>query len=636
MGKFFLTYDELLKCIEIYKTDYPKQVEETLEIADQAIKALFKIPETMAADRWVDLGEPMDWLYNPTDDPEFTWILNRHDHMVHLGKAYLVTGKEIYAETFKKHILRWIEQNSVPTNITYEDATFFQKLGPWRLLEVGLRVQSWIWAYELMQKSPNLDETFLNAFFYSLSEHANYLCSYLGNTIINHATMHMQGLFMIGVVYDNHPRAAYWRQVALERLEVCMLHQINGDGVQEELSTHYHNASILFFGTPYLLAKKSGYLMSAWYEEKLKSMAAYTEATIRPDGISSPISDSNYSSEAFEYLGFIGLVLEDEHYTNVGHFTDQLLWLFGEDVYKKYKHVMGNKAVFNISKSFPKAGYYIMKDDNNYLFFDAAEMGGAHGHADVLSFEWMWKKQLIFSDPGCYTYEEGDWRRFFKGTKNHNTIAIDDMDQTEYLLSQKWGNPVAKPKLFRWINTNDYNFIDASHDGYQRLNNPVEHRRWLMQLKNPELIVIVDWLVGDGEHKIRQHFNLWKNASVNINSTAKTAEISYSSSDLGMNMNWYTYTGEKDDLTICEEKGWFSRKYAFKEEIPVINMDMSFKNKTGIVTICKPFDNGSNRKSKVFLEKVDIQIDPLSVDIFLLINNQKKKLTLLEDQICFD
>lgn len=612
MSTFYLNYEEMLQCAEILKNHFPIQTKNIIETADQSIKNLFMIPETMAADRWVDLGNPIDWLMNPTEDPEFTWILNRHEHMVCLGKSYLLTGDEVYSETFKNHIIGWINQNPVPTDVSYNDAIFFQQRGPWRLLEVGLRVQSWILAYELLQKSAVFTPDFLNKFFDSLSEHADYLCNYLGNTEINHATMHMQGLFMVSVVLDFHPRSAYWRQLATERLELCLLHQIDEDGVQIELSTHYHNASIMFFGTPYVLAQKSGFPFSSWYKEKLKSIAAYTQATIRPDGISSPISDSNWSEDAPDLLGFIGLALEDEYYLGIGSFSEPMLWMFGPESYEKYKTTAEKKALEIKSSSFPCSGYYVMKDAVHYLFFDAAQMGGAHGHADILNFEWMWNNQLIFSDLGCYTYEEGDMRRYFKSTRNHNTVAIDDMDQTPYFSSQKWDSPIAKPNLYRFYNKDDYFFIDASHDGYKRLSHPITHRRWLLLVKSFDLLIIVDWLEGEGSHSAKQHFNLSKDAFINRND--KTVNLSYPSSNTKMRMQWWTANNE-DDINIINGTGWISKKYAFKEEIPVIDATLSFDTKACIVTVCNPYHPENDKNLNIHSVKIDVTTKTIDIAI---------------------
>ena len=121
-----------------------------------------------------------------------------------------------------------------------------------------------------------------------------------------------------------------------------------------------------------------------------------------------------------------------------------------------------------------------MRDKYQYLFFDAAAMGGAHGHADALNVEWMWKNQLFFTDTGRYTYEEGKWRRYFKSTRAHNTVTVDGLDQTPYLFTQQWGEPEAQATTLRWESNDSYHFIDASQDGYTHLPDPVTHRRWML------------------------------------------------------------------------------------------------------------------------------------------------------------
>ncbi|WKL00948.1 heparinase II/III-family protein [Paenibacillus amylolyticus] len=107
-------------------------------------------------------------------------------------------------------------------------------------------------------------------------------------------------------------------------------------------------------------------------------------------------------------------------------------------------------------------------------------MGGAHGHADALNVEWMWKNQLFFTDTGRYTYEEGEWRRYFKSTRAHNTVTVDGLDQTPYLSTQQWGEPEAQATALRWESNDSYHFIDASQDGYTHLPDPVTHRRWML------------------------------------------------------------------------------------------------------------------------------------------------------------
>ncbi|KRE49726.1 alginate lyase family protein [Paenibacillus sp. Soil724D2] len=591
---YYLTNQELMDAGKHYLQEYPELAKAAIENAEQACKNTFRVPYTMDMDHWVYMGEPIDWLYNPSKDLEFTWVINRHWYMLDLGRAYLITQKEEYVHTFIKHLRGWWQQNPVPKYLSYEKATFFQQPGPWRLLEVGLRVQSWISAFKYMEESPVISDIFREEFLLALVEHANYLTSYLGSTEINHAIMHMQGLFMISVFYHDHPRASFWRQFAIERLELCMVHQIGPDGVQCELTTHYHNGSIEMFGAPYLLGKLSGYPMSEWYANNLRRMGAFTHAMIRPDHGSTAAGDSDLLSSGTERLALLGAILEDEQFISMGEISAEILWMFGSERYETFKK---QQQSFNTqlptTVSFPQTGFYIMKDEQHYVFFDAASMGGAHGHADALNLEWMWKRNLLFLDPGRYTYEEGEWRRYFKSTRAHNTVTVDGLDQTAYVSSQEWGTPLAECVTNRWITGEEYDFIDASHNGYMRLDTPVLHRRWLLLWKKRSLMIIVDWLEGEGMHDIEQRFQLPPSTKVRIvdggNEDMLKTTVDYASA-IQLQMHWMTSSDHSGNFTVVSETGWVSEIYGVKKETSTIVGKGTMTGKMGIVTVCTPID----------------------------------------------
>ncbi|OPH50571.1 heparinase [Paenibacillus ferrarius] len=596
---YYLTNQELMDAGKHYIQEYPELAKASIEKAEQAAKNMFRVPYTMDMDHWVNLGDPIDWLYNPSNDLEFTWVLNRHWYMLDLGKAYLMTQKEEYVHTFIKHLRGWRLQNPVPEHLSYEKATFFQQPGPWRLLEVGLRVQSWISAFKYMEGSPVITDIFREEFHTALIEHANYLTSYLGNTEINHAIMHMQGLFMISIFCKDHPRASFWRQFANERLELCMVHQIDPDGVQCELTTHYHNGSIEMFGTPYLLGKVSGYPMPDGYANNLRKMGAFTHAMIRPDNGSTAAGDSDLISSSKERLALLGAILEDESYISMGEVSSEMLWLVGRDRYEAFKQrQLSYTPLLPATVSFPQTGFYFMKDEQHYVFFDAASMGGAHGHADALSLEWMWKRNLLFLDPGRYTYEEGEWRRYFKSTRAHNTITVDGLDQTPYAASQEWGQPLAECVTNRWITGEEYDFIDASHNGYMRLEDPVLHRRWLLLGKKRNVMIIVDWLESAGVHAIEQRFQLPPSADVRIPdggySDMLSTIVNYSSA-VQMQMHWKTSRDQIGDFAVVSEQGWVSEIYGVKEETSTIVGKGTMTGNMGIVTVCTPVDLEEDR-----------------------------------------
>lgn len=272
-----------------------------------------------------------------------------------------------------------------------------------------------------------------------------------------------------------------------------------------------------------------------------------------------------------------------------------------------------------------------MKDEQNYLFFDAASMGGAHGHADALNLEWMWKRNLFFLDPGRYTYEEGEWRRYFKSTRAHNTITVDGLDQTPYVSSQEWGKPLAECETNRWIMGDEYDFIDASHNGYMRLDVPVLHRRWLLLWKKSCLMIIVDWLDAEGIHDIEQRFQLPPSANVRIseegNADMLKTTVDYSST-IQLQMHWKTSGDPTSDFTIVSEKGWVSEVYGVKKETSTIVGKGTMTGKVGIVTVCTPVDLAEDKVPPLITR---LEIDHRRQDVTISTSDKEGSLDIQLD-----
>ncbi|WP_322906104.1 alginate lyase family protein [Paenibacillus campi] len=633
---YYLTTDELARAAIAYRQHYPQHAADSMQIADQACDNLFMVPYTNDLTRWIAMGDPVDWLYNPSLDPEFTWGINRHWHMLELGKAYLLTGEDKHVATYMRHFRSWCSQNPVPQPpLSYEQATFFQLPGPWRLLETGLRVQSWISTYAYMQRSELIDAAFTAELLEALEQHAVYLTSYLGQTEINHAMMHMQGLFMIGVFYSEHPRAPYWRQLATERLQLCQYDQIGPEGIQSELTTHYHDASIEMFGTPYLLGRLSGFPFPAAYGQQLHRMTTFTLAMIRPDNRSTAIGDSEWVSNGRARVAMLGGILDDEHLLVRGEVSPDFLWMFGAEQFEKYAALQQPELVDAEGIDFPQTGYYMLKSPGQHLFFDAAPMGGAHGHADALNIEWYWQRQLIFVDPGRYTYEEGYWRHYFKSTAAHNTIVIDGQDQTPYISTQAWAEPAAACQTLRRKSDADYELVDATHDGYMRLDDPVQHRRWLMLGKQVPLLIIVEWVEAHAVHDVHQRFQLHPDAVVSVLSApqwvdneeavteqmddalAPAVQLHYPQTELSARMYWTTVTTNDGEATgqsaqplqiTCQE-GWVSPIYGQKQPTSVIDAGLHANGSIGIATVVIPDDHTSDPANVWVLDKFELGAD---------------------------
>lgn len=54
-----------------------------------------------------------------------------------------------------------------------------------------------------------------------------------------------------------------------------------------------------------------------------------------------------------------------------------------------------------------------------------------HTHCDLLSYEWFVAGHPIVVDTGVYEYQPGAMRRYVRSTAAHNTVAVDDAEQSE-------------------------------------------------------------------------------------------------------------------------------------------------------------------------------------------------------------
>jgi len=116
--------------------------------------------------------------------------------------------------------------------------------------------------------------------------------------------------------------------------------------------------------------------------------------------------------------------------------------------------------------SFPAGGYFVQRSgwgtngtpfrEERFLIFDCGPLGdGSHGHYDLLGIEVAAGGGPLIIVPGRGTYLDAPspWRRRFKGTAAHNTVSVDDLDQTPYSRGKPRGSVAHGEFLGRLIST---------------------------------------------------------------------------------------------------------------------------------------------------------------------------------------
>jgi uncharacterized heparinase superfamily protein len=160
------------------------------------------------------------------------------------------------------------------------------------------------------------------------------------------------------------------------------------------------------------------------------------------------------------------------------------------------------------------SGLLIHRAERLYVAFDGGDVGPdyqpGHAHCDTLSFELSWDGRRAVSDTGVFHYRESPERAYARSTAAHNTVRIDNEDQSEVWQSFRVGRRAHAIFIERRTEAGCAVF-QAAHDGYERLARGLVHERAM--LIGATWVCVVDFLHGEGRHLVESVLHLhpgWK------------------------------------------------------------------------------------------------------------------------------
>jgi len=163
--------------------------------------------------------------------------------------------------------------------------------------------------------------------------------------------------------------------------------------------------------------------------------------------------------------------------------------------------------------TFRDAGYSIIRNATGSglgLILDHGTLGMspsfAHGHADALSLVLNFNGKPLVIDTGTCTYA-GDpkWRAYFRSTRAHNTVIIDDLDQAVQMTPFQWSRPV-EAELIKVVEGGDGSVrLLARHTGYKHLG--LTHWRGILK-ESSGIVWIWDYIDGAGVHQLELNWHI--------------------------------------------------------------------------------------------------------------------------------
>jgi hypothetical protein len=234
--------------------------------------------------------------------------------------------------------------------------------------------------------------------------------------------------------------------------------------------------------------------------------------------------------------------------------------------------------------------------EGHEMIVDVGPLGcpvsGGHGHADLLSLQCSIFGEPCLVDAGTYSYTgDSQWRDFFRSTAAHSTIVIDRQSQAEPAGPFGWKRH-PRSRLREWHSTADFDFLDADHDGYLSLPDPVLHRRRVIFVK-PSFWIVVDDLSGTARHQVDLTFQF---APIPV--TLGSHPWARAETPKGRVL-WvcpFPSAPVQPGLTCgatAPIRGWISREYGQRQPAPMLAYSFAVALPWRIVTLLLPDRQGA-------------------------------------------
>lgn len=451
-------------------------------------------------------------------DPKFVWELNRHQFLIYTAMSFWLTRQENYAEFTISQIIDWIRKNPPDHGINWVES-----------LEVGTRLISWIWILELLRGAEALAPERLTTIVSSMHAHAEHLHRYLSHYISpnTHLTGEALALFLFSAVYPEDSKAPQWELETSQVLDEEIIRQVGEDGVHKELSTAYHTYTLDYYFQYIILCCRQNKKNDPAVLDRLEKMCEFVLLTERPDGSVPLVGDSDGGSalpldpdQSFSWKHILcdGALLfnrpDFKYRSPILHWHS--VWLWGKPALDNFPKMLAQKS--HKKCAFFKDSNYIVyrsdwTDNADYLFFDAGKMGflsAGHSHADYLSFELSLSGKPYISDVGTLSYHNKKWRQYCRGTRSHNTVVVDHLDQATPAGSFRW-NSIPGKGNGRLEICQDFTLIQGTHNAYPG----IMHTRTFIVVKN-QFILCFDQFRATGRHHYEFNYHFGPAVTVTI------------------------------------------------------------------------------------------------------------------------
>jgi len=427
-------------------------------------------------------------------DIKYLWEPNRHLELVTLAQAWHLTGNRKYADACKQLVESWLDQCPYMLGVNWTSS-----------LEHAVRLLNWSFAWHLLggDGSPLFQGpaglAFRRRWLHSVHQHCHFIAGHFSrySSANNHLLGEYMGLLVGSLTWPLWPESAAWRSIGKAGFETEALRQNGPDGVNREQAIYYHHEVMDMMLICGLICRRNGIEFQSAYWRQLEALAEFLVAAMDRAGNVPMIGDADDAlmvrlSQEPGWTPFRSLLAtcavlfrRGDFASKASQFDEKSRWLLGDNAAIEFANLPLPTAELP-KRAFAEGGYYLLGArfgavDEVRALVDCGPIGylsiAAHGHADALSMVLSAGGHELLIDPGTFAYHtQPKWRNYFRGTFAHNTVRLDQLDQ-----SVIGGNFLWLRKAKARCDTSDLDgerqLFKGTHDGYQRLADPVTHER---------------------------------------------------------------------------------------------------------------------------------------------------------------
>jgi hypothetical protein len=524
----------------------PEEAEEVIRQADLLLHSTF-----VFTDRWdmEPCSEPYtvsleDWVTSPNGDPEWVFMLNRHDFLHKLWQAYLLTGKGDYVDRILYFLLDWIQKNPITQQGT--DAT--------RTIDTGIRCMNWTILLMHLLGADLISDADARAVLDSIAAQCRNMQSrYIGKyALSNWGVLQTTAICAAHLWFPHHipENVAAW---AWEELRLQLSLQILSDGSHWEQSPMYH-VEVLNTSAKLLaqlqLAERIGVCVEGKAYEAFhsdKNWSASMEAEAGPGEGYDPDA-SGWLSGAVRVLSrhvlytcdpsFRQLPLGDSDVTDVrdvlargavllsggsiyrwaaGQWLDlDSVFLLGASGIDGFHRVVPAIPVRRVWECSDSGNIYFRSDwtrDASFTALKCGTLGSSHGHADQTHMSLQYKGKPFLIDSGRYTYlEEDPLRVLLKKPCAHNVCVIDGASGGDPNGSWSYHSYDETCKNYA-CHKDEAHYAEMGFHGKLRDGTPYLIKRKLIALDCGIWLSAQD-VICQGKHQVKEYFHLHGDTAV--------------------------------------------------------------------------------------------------------------------------